>query len=227
MMLLKINKKVLVYIFFFIFLTTLNNKFLLEFKFNKISEINIHGLNQKENTQLLQKLNIFKNTNIFSLNKTELKEYLDTNNLIESYTILKRYPSSIEIRIVKTNFLARVFKEGKTFYLGSNGKLIQSEYEKKELPNIFGDFNQKSFFELYKSVNESKFQLSKIKNLYFFKSGRWDIETYSGILIKIPNEKYEQSLKFAIQILKDNQFKNIKEIDLRQKNQVILNEQKK
>jgi len=223
MMLLKINKKVLVYIFFFIFLTTLNNKFLLEFKFNKISEINIHGLNQKENTQLLQKLNIFKNTNIFSLNKTELKEYLDTNNLIESYTILKRYPSSIEIRIVKTNFLARVFKEGKTFYLGSNGKLIQSEYEKKELPNIFGDFNQKSFFELYKSVNESKFQLSKIKNLYFFKSGRWDIETYSGILIKLPNDNFKEFLNLSLRLMEKKEFEGKKILDLRQSNQVIIN----
>ena len=223
MMLLKINKKVLVYIFFFIFLTTLNNKFLLEFKFNKISEINIHGLNQKENTQLLQKLNIFKNTNIFSLNKTELKEYLDTYNLIESYTILKRYPSSIEIRIVKTNFLARVFKEGKTFYLGSNGKLIQSEYEKKELPNIFGDFNQKSFFELYKSVNESKFQLSKIKNLYFFKSGRWDIETYSGILIKLPNDNFKEFLNLSLRLMEKKEFEGKKILDLRQSNQVIIN----
>ncbi len=223
MMLLKINKKVLVYIFFFILFTTLNNKFLLEFKFNKISEINIHGLNQKENTQLLQKLNIFKNTNIFSLNKTELKEYLDTNNLIESYTILKRYPSSIEIRIVKTNFLARVFKEGKTFYLGSNGKLIQSEYEKKELPNIFGDFNQKSFFELYKSVNESKFQLSKIKNLYFFKSGRWDIETYSGILIKLPNDNFKEFLNLSLRLMEKKEFEGKKILDLRQSNQVIIN----
>ena len=223
MMLLKINKKVLVYIFFFILFTTLNNKFLLEFKFNKISEINIHGLNQKENTQLLQKLNIFKNTNIFSLNKTELKEYLDTNNLIESYTILKRYPSSIEIRIVKTNFLARVFKEGKTFYLGSNGKLIQSEYEKKELPNIFGDFNQKSFFELYKSVNESKFQVSKIKNLYFFKSGRWDIETYSGILIKLPNDNFKEFLNLSLRLMEKKEFEGKKILDLRQSNQVIIN----
>ena len=223
MMLLKINKKVLFYIFFFIFLTTLNNKFLLEFKFNKISEINIHGLNQKENTQLLKKLNIFKNKNIFSLNKTELKEYLDTNNLIESYTILKRYPSSIEIRIVKTNFLARVFKEGKTFYLGSNGKLIQSEYEKKELPNIFGDFNQKSFFELYKSVNESKFQLSKIKNLYFFKSGRWDIETYSGILIKLPNDNFKEFLNLSLRLMEKKEFEGKKILDLRQSNQVIIN----
>ena len=44
----------------------------------------------------------------------------------------------------------------------------------------------------------SKFELSEIKNLYFFKSGRWDIETNSGILIKLPKNNSKDIIRFII-----------------------------
>ena len=30
------------------------------------------------------------------------------------------------------------------------------------------------------------FEFNEIKNLFYFKSGRWDIETHSGLKIKLP-----------------------------------------
>jgi len=220
---LQINKKIFIYIFFFIIFSTLNNNNFLKFKFKGINKINIYGLREDENFYLKEKLNILENTNLFFLNKIEVKKYLDSNNIIDKYTILKKYPSSLEIRIIKTNFLANVYKNEKTFFLGSNGKLIETNKPKKELLNIFGKFDNESFFDLLKDIKNSKFDLTELKNLYFFKSGRWDIETNSGILIKLPVHNSQELLDLSFKLLKKKEFDKTRILDLRQSNQVIIN----
>ena len=161
--------------------------------------------------------------NLFILDKNKIIDILNSNNLVENFFIFKKYPSSLEIRIKQTEFLAKVNKNGKIYYLGSNGKLILTEKNSSELPFIFGKFKNKDFFNLYQAINDSSFDFNEIKKLFFFNSGRWDIETYSGVLIKLPKEKFKQSFNISLKILNNDKFKGIKIIDLRQRNQVIIN----
>ena len=91
-------------------------------------------------------------------------------------------------------------------------------------PFIFGDFKIKNFFELKKAIDHTNFDYLSIKNLFFFKSGRWDIETKDGLLIKLPNENIQNSLELFLFFLIKNNHKKIKKIDLRQHNQIIVNE---
>ena len=60
--------------------------------------------------------------------------------------------------------------------------------------------------------------------IYFFKSKRWDIETKDDLIIKLPLDQIEISLNNLSKIIISEEFKNKKIIDLRQKNQVILND---
>ena len=98
--------------------------------------------------------------------------------------------------------------------MGSNGKLIQPVDKDNNLPNIFGDYDNVSFFNLLKSIKKSKFELSRVKNLYFFKSGRWDIETDKNVIIKLPKESLEDSLNLSLSLLHNKEFKNIEILDL-------------
>ena len=91
------------------------------------------------------------------------------------------------------------------------------------MPYIFGEFKNKDFFELKKAVDESNFRYNQIKKFYFYKSGRWDIEMNNGLLIKLPRKEVKESLKLLIIFLNDNKKKNIKEVDLRQNKQIIVN----
>ena len=100
--------------------------------------------------------------------------------------------------------------------------MIETNNYKKDLPNIFGKYDKDSFFNLLKSINNSKFGLKNIKNLYFFKSKRWDIETNSGTLIRLPKYDLEKSLNLSLEIMESSQFNKISILDLRQKNQVII-----
>ena len=219
-----ISKKLFIYFFLFLFLVTINNKNLSKLNFYRINDINVFGLNEAENLKILNNLKFLQNNNIFFINKKKISKLMNSNNLIERYSIVKKYPSTIELRVTETNYLASVNKEGKKFFFGSNGKLIDAKYDKKEIPIIYGNFKNSEFLELKKILDIFKFGFENINNFFYFPSGRWDIEMKSGILIKLPKERLKESIELSLDILKSEKSDNLKILDLRQKNLIIINE---
>ncbi len=222
-MLQQINKKIIFYIFLLIILGTFNNKNLANFELPKINMVNIKGIELNEN-EFLEITNFIKLKNLLSIEKSQLKEILNANDLIEKYEVLKKYPSSIEIKIEKTNFLASTNINGKNYVVGSNGKFINTKNYSKNLPFVFGSFKTEKFLEFKDIIFQTKFKYNKIKNFYYFPSGRWDIEMNSGVLIKLPNKGIKESLNISIDLLDNIEFSNIKILDMRQKNQIVIND---
>ena len=97
-MLRQINKKIIFYISLVIILGTFNNKNLKNFDLPKINMVNIEGI-EFNNNEFLKIVNLIKLNNLLSIQKSQIKEILNSNNLIEEYEVFKRYPSSIEIKI--------------------------------------------------------------------------------------------------------------------------------
>ena len=221
---LQISKKVLLYFFLLIIFGTLNNKNFNEFKLFKVKEINFIDLTLKDKSFFLGNFNLLKNQNIFFLKKADIKKKIYENKYIENFSIFKKYPSTLLVKIEQTNFLAHLKKNDKLFFIGSNGKLIETKKRIKDLPFIFGNFDKKEFLIIKEIIEKSDLNFKKIKNLYFFPSRRWDIETNFGIIIKLPSDKVKESLDLSLEIMKDKNFNSIKIIDLRQNNQVIINE---
>ena len=106
--------------------------------------------------------------------------------------------------------------------VGSNGKLITSEIIDESLPSIFGEFESKKFLEFQKNIENSKLKFSDFNSIFFYPSNRFDILMTSNILVKFPHNEFLKSLNLAYKIMKNDQFKNIKLIDLRNSNQVII-----
>ena len=108
------NKKILIYFFLLIIVSSIGNNTINNYKFKKIENINIFGLDEKNNQILLNKLKNLNLENIFFINKKDLNELINSNSLIEKYEIFKRYPNTIHIKIKKTNFFAKINRNGKT-----------------------------------------------------------------------------------------------------------------
>ena len=222
-MLQQINKKIIFYISLIIILGTFNNKNLKNFDLPKINIVDVEGIEFNEN-EYTKITNLIKFNNLLSIQKSQIKEILNSNNLIEKYEVFKRYPSSIEIKIVKTNFLASTNINGKNYLVGSNGKFINTKDPLKNFPFIFGNFEIEKFLEFKNIILQTEFKYNKIKNFYYFPSGRWDIEMISGVLIKLPITGIKESLNLSIDLLDDIEFSNIKILDIRQKNQIVIND---
>ena len=218
------GKKILAYFFIFFAFVSINNMNLKNFSFYKVKNIKISGFNDKDNKILLKKINNLNLENIFFLNNYELKKIFNSNALIESYKIIKKYPSTLHIKIKKTEFLAQINNDNENYLIGSNGKLIKNNSYNSHLPYVFGKPNIDQFLEFKKVIDQSDFSYNEIESLFFFPSKRWDIKLKKNIIIKLSRDNLKNSLNYSYEILNDKNFKNMKIIDARIINQVILND---
>ena len=218
------SKKIFIYFFLLFLVGSINNININNLKFLSVKDINVTGLENEDNSIISKKIKNLKLDNIYLINKKELNTLIETNNLVEKYFIFKKYPSSLNINIDKTSFLARISKNGKIYDLGSNGKLIENKYSNNQLPFVFGNPEIIEFFNIKKIIDESQISFEEIESLYFFLSKRWDLKLRNNIIIKLPNDNIKESLKLASEFLHNNEFKDIKIIDARIKNQIILND---
>ena len=218
------SKKILVYFFLLIVVSSISNNAFNNLKFDKIKNIKISGLDKKDNQILLNKIEKLNLENIFFINKNDLNELINSNSLIEKYEIFKRYPSTIDVKIEKTNFLAKINKNGKTFLIGSNGKLTPAKFYNHDLPFVFGKPNINEFLNFKKKIDKSNFLYEQIEELYFFPSKRWDLKLNNNIVLKLPNNFKQETLNNLNDFLKNYDGEKFTLIDARIENQIILNE---
>ena len=218
------GKIILIYFFLFLMFGSINNKSLNKIQFEEIKNIQISGLEENQNINLLENIKKLDLKNIFFLNGNEISKIIRSNTLVEDFEIIKNYPYSLNIKIEKTNFLAKINNNGKIFLIGSNGKLSNVKFSNKELPFIFGKPKIDEFIKFKHIIDKSKFSLNEIKNLYFFPSKRWDVELKNNIILKLSKDHTKLSLDQAFEILNDSNFNDFKIVDARIKNQIILND---
>ena len=218
------GKKILIYLFLFLIVGSINNTVLTNIRFDTIKSIQISGLSQNQNTNLLESIKELNLKNIFFLNGNEISKIISSNNLVENYEIFKKYPYALDIKIERTEFLAKINNNGKIFLIGTNGKLSDEKFSDKELPFIFGKPRIDEFIKFTNIIDQSKLSFNQVKNLYFFQSKRWDLELKNNVILKLSKDHTKLTLDQAFEILNDNNFNDIKVVDARIKNQIILND---
>jgi len=217
------KNKIIIYLIFLFILSTTSGKYIENQNnyYSVVNKININGLSNDEKLKILNELNYLFYKNIWIIRKAELTKVINKYNTIEEYSIKKIYPSTIDINIKPTIFVARISNNDQLL-VGSNGKIIEDKKNIEILPYIFGEFNSKDFLFFKKNIEKSKFSFTEFKTLYFFPSNRWDILTNNDILIKLPQDKFLESLNLAYKIISNNDFKDKNLIDLRVKNHLTI-----
>ena len=219
------NRKIIIYLFLFAILASVNNFKYINLQLFKIDLINISGLNDTENSNLYEKITNYKKKNIFFIDGLEISKNINSNNLVEKFWVFKEYPSTININLIKTNFLGITKFNNIDYLIGSNGKLIKKRNDQIiDLPFIFGSIDANDFLILKEILDKSNFELSNIESFYYFKSNRWDIKTKKGLIIRLPSEINVNLFNKVSQIMQDENFKNIRFLDFRQENQIITYE---
>jgi cell division protein FtsQ len=217
------KNKIIIYLLFLIVLSTTSGKFLENQNSysSKINQINIEGLSNADNSKIYNELNNLFYKNILLVKKEEIEIIMSKYNVIEEYSVKKIYPSTININIKPTKFVARLSNNHQSL-VGANGKIIKDKENSDILTYIFGEFDSDNFLMFYKKILQSKFTFTQFKTLYFFPSNRWDILTNNDILIKLPQDNLYESLNLAYKIINNNNFKNKNLIDLRVNSHLII-----
>ena len=208
-----------------IILTTFNpNNFnigLNLFKINKIEIKNLKVLNKKKIQNLFDKE--FSESNLLVLDKKKIDKIASNNALIDYIEFRKIYPSKLQVIIYEKETIAIINYKQNKFYLTKDGEEI--EYFKNailgRLPNIFG--KQKNFLEIYTTMIQLNFPISKIKSFYYFEIGRWDIILENDKIIKLPVENFISSLDNFMKLYQKINYEKYSVFDYRIKDQLILN----
>ena len=216
------KNKIIIYLISLLILSTTNGKFVKNKNvyFSTINQINIKGLSNTDNKKIYNELNSLFYQNILFVGKKKIQRVLSKYNIIEEYNIKKIYPSTININIKPTKFIAKLSNNDQL--VGANGKLIEDRDNDEILPYIFGEYNSRDFLIFKNNINKSKFTFTEFKTLYFFPSNRWDILTNDDILIKLPQDNFSTALNLAHKIISNDNLENKKLIDLRVNNHLIL-----
>tara|TARA_Y100000590_G_scaffold238385_1_gene268142 strand:- start:243 stop:932 length:690 start_codon:yes stop_codon:yes gene_type:complete len=220
------KKKIFLFLFLTIFfLSSINSQIFVEKKksFYNLKSIEVIGLDNTINLEIEKNLSFLKNTNIFFIDREILKDQISKYNYIENYNIIKLYPSKIILELQQTDFLARTIENNEIFLIGSNSKLINTKKfsNHEDLPMVFGKFTTEKFVLFKKIINKSDLEYDKIKEIFFYPSGRIDIKNKDNVLIKFPIENLERALNQVNKLINNKNFSN-NVIDLRVSNQLIL-----
>ena len=190
-------------------------------KFN-LKKINIENNFLIEEKELRKLLDPIYNKNLIFLNNLEIEQLLMNNNFIKSFYIKKKYPNTLEIKIIEKKPIAILFFDKKKFYLSENIELIDfkklKDYE--NLPYIFGNIEE--FKVIFNNLKRIDFPISLVKKFILFEINRWDLETYDNKVIKLPTNNYIESLENYLTLMNKDIFNKYKLFDYRISNQLIL-----
>lgn len=221
-MLLKKGKKFrfLTYTLLIIVLSSINNyDFDISNTFN-IKQINVDGFSKKENTEIRNEIKDIVGKNIFITKKNDFIK-LNERNDIKYFAIKKIYPNKLLINLFPAKPICIILTENENIILGDNGKKLKYKIETNNLPTVLGSKNIDDIFILIKLLKISKLNYASVKDIIFFKSGRFDIKLKSGIIIKFPIKYDMEIINYGNNLLTQKKFINSKIIDLRIKNRII------
>ena len=214
------NLRFFVYGFILVFLTSINNYNLFNKKLFNISQIEVNGFSDKKNTLIKDEIRNTIDKNIFFVEMKNFKKLIDRNDT-KDLLIKKIYPNKLIINFIPAKPICIILFKDDKIILGDNGKKLNIKTTKKKLPIVSGSENIDNIFKVVNLLRLSKLDYDKINKIILFKSGRFDINLESELLIRFPIKYTEEIINHSNRLLNDKKFINSKVIDLRLKNRII------
>jgi len=195
-----------------------NNTF---FKIQKIVILNNLLIKEKD---ILSKINLLYGKNIFLIKGKDIEKSLENLNFLKKIEVKKKYPDTIIVKIFETKPVGILFKGKKKYLLDSSSNLMEigKKMDFAGLPSIIGDDAEKNIINFLDQLKKDNFPTKNIKNFFYFKIGRWDLELSDSRLIKLPYNVNSSIIKKTINLLSRKDFQKYKIIDLRIDGKIIV-----
>ncbi len=195
------------------FTNLLNNSF-------QIKHVIIEGYEKSNISEIENNVTELKG-DLISLNFNSLKEIVESNGWVKRASIKKIFPSTVIINITENDPFAIYFQEGKSFLLDLDGSIITEinlDNYADDLLFVRGENSPELLELLIRDISIAFPNLIKtLDEVEFIEKRRWNLKLDNKILIKLPDENIQQSLKNLKQLFEEQEVmqSNIIEIDLR------------
>ena len=190
---------------------------------------NIVSVEYKNNDFLEE--NIKNDIRIFLIGKSLLKiNYYDLSAIfgksdwVKNFKIYKRYPNKVIIGITEYQPIALYKNKNNEYYLVNNNFKITNKIIKKKEKNlnliyVSGTFKKQQFSNIYLELIKSDI-FSKINKLKLLNLDRSDLYLKNDTHVKLGVYDMQEQLNILYKITE--KYKNVKYIDLRNRNKVIM-----
>ena len=91
-----------------------------------------------------------------------------------------------------------------------------------DFPNVFGEGAEQDFINFYNQLENNNFPKHRVKNFYYFKIGRWDLQLLNDQIIKFPASKITGAIQQSVELLARKDFENYNVIDLRIHGKIVV-----
>ena len=204
----------LIAIFVFLkFPSLLNNSF-------QIKNVIIEGYEKSNISEIENNVTEFKG-NLIGLNFNSIKEIVESSEWVKRASIKKVLPSTLKINVTENDPYAIYFQEGKSFLIDLDGSIITeinlNNYE-DDLLFVRGENSPELLEQLIRDISIAFPNLTQtLEEVEFIEKRRWNLKLNNKLLVKLPDEKIQQSLKNLKQLFEEQEVmeSNIIEIDLR------------
>lgn len=177
------KKKIYFYIFFLILLSTP-----LNLKYNSFIKetFRIKNIKVVPNELVFEEVYNLLNQNIFKLNNSNLKNFLNKYTHLKSIEIKKIYPDTLEVLITKSSPIAIIDNQITFTYLGDNGKVFKDNIEYNSIPILKGELDIDDAIVVLNLLDKSLYKLEDIKEIIFFPTKRINIILNDDKILKFP-----------------------------------------
>ena len=204
----------LIAIFVFLkFPSLLNNLF-------QINNVIIEGSEKSNVSEIENNVTEFKG-NLIDLNFYSIKEIVESSEWVKRASIKKVLPSTLKINVTENDPYAIYFQEGKSFLIDLDGSIITEinldNYE-DDLLFVRGENSPELLEQLIRDISIVFPKLTQtLEEVEFIEKRRWNLKLNNKLLVKLPDENIQQSLKNLKQLFEEQEVmeSNIIEIDLR------------
>ena len=195
------------------FPSLLNNSF-------QINHVIIEG-SKKSNKSEIEKNVAEKNGNLISLSFNSIKVIVESSEWVKRASIKKILPSTLVINVTENDPYAIYLQEGKFFLLDLDGSIITEiniDNYQDDLLFVRGENSPELLDQLIKDISITFPNLIQtLEEVEFIEKRRWNLKLNNKLLVKLPDENIQQSLKNLKQLFEEQEVmqSNIIEIDLR------------
>ena len=159
--------------------------------------------------------------NLIGLNFNSIKEIVESSEWVKRASIKKVLPSTLKINVTENDPYAIYFQEGKSFLIDLDGSIITeinlNNYE-DDLLFVRGENSTELLEQLIRDISIAFPNLTQtLEEIEFIEKRRWNLKLNNKLLVKLPDENIQQSLKNLKQLFEEQEVmeSNIIEIDLR------------
>lgn len=184
-----------------------------------LQNVYIEGRERTSRQEILDILGVKRGDYIFRIDLQETYQKLKKLRWVASIMIERRLPSTIYIRMVEKRPLAYWQCQQKYYLIDTQGNLIE-ETSPQEFPDFIvatGGEAPKALPKLLSHLHKYPEIEQQVNGVIYVSQRRWDLLLKSGLRIKLPDDKLEESLKLLTKLANEKHLKKseVKTIDLR------------